>query len=78
MIGQRHIKPINNIPPVRYDAIRSCLLQAAKFAQGMNATVHMPRIGCGLAMGTWDKIEPIIKETLIANGLDVYVYNWSR
>ena len=25
----------------------------------------MPRIGCGLAGGTWDKIEAIINETLL-------------
>lgn len=78
MIGQRHINPIDDVPPVRYEAIRECLLQVAQFALDKKATVHMPRIGCGLALGTWDKIEPIIKETLIANGLDVYVYTWPQ
>jgi hypothetical protein len=28
--------------------------------------VAMPRIGCGLAGGTWEEIEPIIRDTLSA------------
>jgi hypothetical protein len=35
----------------------------------------MPRIGCGLAGGTWDKIEPIIERTLLAKGIEVVVYD---
>jgi hypothetical protein len=33
----------------------------------------MPRIGCGLAGGTWDKVEPIVLKELA--GLDVFVYD---
>jgi hypothetical protein len=36
----------------------------------------MPRIGCGLAGGTWDKIEPLIRETLCAAGVPVTVYDF--
>jgi len=32
--------------------------KVGQFAIDKNAKVHMPRIGCGLAGGTWDKIEP--------------------
>lgn len=39
------------------------------------ATVHMPRIGCGLAGGTWDKIEPLINESLVKNEIETYVYD---
>jgi hypothetical protein len=35
----------------------------------------MPRIGCGLAGGDWNKIEAIINETLGEKGLDVTVYD---
>jgi hypothetical protein len=35
----------------------------------------MPRIGCGLAGGTWDQIEMIIREELIARNIAVYVYD---
>ena len=35
----------------------------------------MPRIGCGLAGGDWNKVEKIINETLIDKGIEVYVYD---
>ncbi len=31
----------------------------------LNASVHMPRIGCGLAGGKWESIEPLIFNNLI-------------
>lgn len=36
----------------------------------------MPRIGCGIAGGKWENIEPIIIETLCKNDIQVYVYNY--
>jgi O-acetyl-ADP-ribose deacetylase (regulator of RNase III) len=78
MIGQRHIKPINDAPPVRYDALRMGLSRVAQFAREQKATVHVPRIGCGLAGGTWEKVEPIILETLVSAGVDVFVYDLSQ
>ena len=41
-----------------------------------NFSIHMPRIGCGLAGGDWKTIENIIQRTFvdIAN-VDVYVYD---
>jgi O-acetyl-ADP-ribose deacetylase (regulator of RNase III) len=55
MIGQRDIKSDKDgNPPVRYDAIAKALEKVAAFAINRNASIHMPRIGCGLAGGTWD------------------------
>ncbi len=75
LIGQRDIKFKDNMSPIRYEAVKKGLMGVAEFAQNENATVHMPRIGCGLAGGTWDKIEPIIKETLVSKGIHVFVYD---
>lgn len=36
----------------------------------------MPRIGCGLAGGTWDRVGPIVEEELCAHGVPVMVYDW--
>lgn len=47
---------------------------AAK-ARELGASVHMPRIGCGLAGGTWSRIEPLIERRLISAGLSVTVYD---
>lgn len=75
IIGQHKIKPTDGVPPIRYEAVRAGLLHVVKFFKDQGATVHMPRIGCGLAGGTWDQIEPIIQEILVANGLEVFVYD---
>lgn len=60
-------------PPIRYEALRSCLIQVAEEARTEQCSVHMPRIGCGLAGGKWEEVEPIINETL--DGIDVFVYD---
>ncbi|HEY1201191.1 MAG TPA: hypothetical protein VGE79_09430 [Niastella sp.] len=76
MIGQRNIKTGNNgVPPVRYEAIATALSKVAVFAAEKNASVHMPRIGCGLAGGAWDKMEPIIEAELLNKNIPVTVYD---
>jgi O-acetyl-ADP-ribose deacetylase (regulator of RNase III) len=76
MIAQRGIKAGQNGPPIRYDAVESCLKQLAVRARDLGASVHMPRIGCGLAGGAWEEIEPIIARTLLAAKVPVYVYDY--
>ncbi len=66
----------DGLPPVRYGALYMCLDRVAKFAAATNASVHMPLIGCGLAGGHWPVVKSIIDETLLAAGIDVYVYLW--
>ena len=77
MIGQH--KTISNskgIPPIRYEAVEKCLHKLIDEALQLNASVHMPRIGCGLAGGKWEEIEPIIERTLLENDVEVYVYDF--
>ncbi|MCD7899980.1 MAG: macro domain-containing protein [Bacteroides sp.] len=77
MIGQRGIKVSRSTgAPIRYDAIEACLEKLVKEARQLNASVHMPRIGCGLAGGKWEKIEPLIEKTLVNNDIYVYVYDF--
>lgn len=77
LIGQRHIVPDRNgRPPIRYKAVETGLAKLADFAKEISASVHMPRIGCGLAGGSWEKIEPIIKMQLTNNKIDVFVYDY--
>lgn len=75
MIGQRDIRRRNHLPPVRYSAIHSALERVALEALRLKASVHMPRIGCGLAGGSWQRIEPLIEGTLLASGVPTYVYD---
>ncbi len=78
MIGQKDIKRKGeqSIPPIRYDAVEQALSKVSTFAKQHQATVHMPRIGCGLAGGTWDKMGPIINNELVKNGIAVTVYDF--
>jgi len=62
-------------PPIRYFAVREGLGTVARKCQELNASVHMPRIGCGLAGGNWEQIEPIINIELVDAGIDVTVYD---
>ena len=77
MIAQHNIycvydkKTRQKIPPIRYEALRSCLkrvsdevLTLTAYHPNTEITVHMPRIGCGLAGGKWELVEPILKETV--------------
>jgi O-acetyl-ADP-ribose deacetylase (regulator of RNase III) len=77
MVAQRGIKTGSNGVPIRYPALKSCLEKVAEFIQtiqDMPVSVHMPRIGCGLAGGKWEAVEPLIVETLSA--CPVYVYDY--
>ena len=75
LIGQRDIVAGPDGPPVRYEAIETALATLASTAAAEHGSVHMPRIGCGLAGGRWDQIEPIIEGTLLAAGVPTVVYD---
>ena len=77
LIGQHGVATRGSrTPPVRYDAIRIGLAKVATQARASGASVHVPRIGCGLAGGDWMRIEPLIVETLSAAGVEVTVYDF--
>lgn len=77
VIGQHKINmDESGLPPIRYEAIEKGLEQVGQIAKEKNASVHMPRIGCGLAGGTWDKIETLISTTILTNDIEVTVYDF--
>ncbi|SDT01030.1 macro domain-containing protein [Actinoplanes derwentensis] len=76
MVGQRGIRTGSGGPPVRYDAIGTCLGAVAGHAARLGASVHMPRIGCGLAGGKWERIEPMIVTALCERGISTTVYDF--
>ncbi len=73
LIGQHGLMFDGETPPIRYDAVRIGLRRLNGDALALGASIHMPRIGCGLAGGTWDRIEPIIQQEL--PNLNVTVYD---
>jgi O-acetyl-ADP-ribose deacetylase (regulator of RNase III) len=78
MTAQHGYRATKAGPPIRYDALRECLAIVGHRARARDESVHMPRIGTGLAGGSWDRVELIIRDTLVAIGVNVTVYNWSK
>jgi len=76
LIGQEGIRPDKRgRPPVRYDAIRQGLGHVRFYATELEASVHMPRIGAGLAGGCWSEIAQIVADELTSRGVPVTVYD---
>ena len=75
MVGQRGIRTGSKGVPVRYEAIDAALVVLADRAAELGASVHMPRIGCGLAGGKWSRVEPLVEERLVLRGIPVTVYD---
>lgn len=72
LFGQRGIRSYNNPHPIDYKAVEKALLGIGEFS--INHSYWMPRIGCGLAGGTWEEMEPIIRRILVDKFRgDVYV-----
>jgi O-acetyl-ADP-ribose deacetylase (regulator of RNase III) len=66
------------LPPIRYHALGAGLAEIAHKACCDCSSVHMPRMGAGLAGGDWEVIELLIQETLCASDVAVYVYDLPR
>jgi hypothetical protein len=74
MVAQHGYVSPGNPVAIRYDALAQCLSKlAGRLAQG--TIIHMPRIGCGLAGGNWDQVEPLIQTHLVRASFDVRVYD---
>lgn len=76
IIGQSGIRNRTTYPPpIRYEAIRKGLERVRQLALTHQASVHMPRMGAGLAGGNWNLIAEIIDTQLCAHGIEVTVYD---
>lgn len=75
MLAQEGLTGSGNPRPLRYDALGACLLEVGKMAKLTNASVHMPRIGCGLAGGNWVIVEQLVHDALVRELINVYVYD---
>jgi O-acetyl-ADP-ribose deacetylase (regulator of RNase III) len=61
--------------PLVYEALLKGFKDLAGHALSLRASVQMPRIGCGIAGGQWEKVEPLIEATLCKAGVPVTVYD---
>lgn len=72
LVGQHDIKWVNQIPPVRYDALIQGFRELDQHAFILQATLHMPRLGAGHAGGDWHIIERLIDTFLARHEVHVY------
>ncbi len=76
LIGQHGIEMWpDNRPPIRYDAIQHGLQKVYRYVQIHSASVHMPRMGSGLAGGNWSAVEKLVQVELATKGVSVTVYD---
>lgn len=77
MIAQNGYISQSNPTPLQYQSLIVCLEKIVNYIDSIeeSVTVHMPRIGCGLAGGSWDKVKEIIKKILCSKDIQVYVYD---
>ena len=76
IIGQFYTYPKDGKIPLDYEALEKGFRNVIELFQTNNIplTIHMPKIGCGLAGGDWNVVEKIIKNTFINENIEVYVY----
>jgi O-acetyl-ADP-ribose deacetylase (regulator of RNase III) len=78
IIGQHRTIQAGEATPIRYDALEGGFKVVRDFCLENQATVHMPRLGAGLARGDWRRIEEIVKRIFIIEGeIDATVYDLS-
>lgn len=77
MVAQHDIRWECSLPPIRYEALDKALEKLGTHALHLGASIHMPRIGCGLAGGTWAKVEPMLLSHLSRRDVEVTVYDFS-
>ena len=75
MIAQKGTISVDNPHPIQYDALATCFEKL--FTLLTNGTsLHMPRIGCGLAGGKWEKVEEVIEVAHWAKPeVEIFVYD---
>lgn len=61
--------------PIRYDALVDSLITVNLACNVLGASLHLPRIGSGLAGGNWTAIAALIEEHI---DVPVYVYDLKK
>lgn len=80
LLAQQGIHKTATSIPLKYWALRECLLKLKDEAVHLNASVHMPAIGAGQAGGDWDVIEGMVYSELVSNGVYVksLLFTWKK
>ena len=74
MVAQHGYGP-SATPRIRYSALERALSELGHTSRRLGASVHVPRIGTGQAGGKWEVIAQLLVEHVVAQGVDVTVYD---
>jgi O-acetyl-ADP-ribose deacetylase (regulator of RNase III) len=72
VLAQQGFKSAENPVPLDYAALETGLRAVRVFAEQHSAAVHMPRIGSGLAGGSWERVARIVEECVQGTSVTVY------
>jgi O-acetyl-ADP-ribose deacetylase (regulator of RNase III) len=72
LVGQAGFGP-SPTPRIRYAALEKCFAKISEFASANSASVHMPRLGSGESGGSWDTVQELLQNALVADGIPVTV-----
>ena len=80
MIGQAGCGYFHDMPPIRYECLRECLIRVREKvlkakSRGIDISLHGPRFGSDRAGGDWTKIESIIVEVFEKLDGDFTIYD---
>lgn len=74
MLAQEGVRGKYGSVPLKYNSLKTCLVNLYETASELQASVHMPAIGAGQAKGDWNIIKGMIYNELVRNGIDVTIY----
>jgi len=62
-------------PRIRYGALERGLAEIGEKAKEIHASIHMSRLGCGEAGGSWNIVGELVEMNLTSHGIPVTVYD---
>lgn len=82
LLAQQGLPSRTNLLPLNMNALTVCLRRLAEETNGLSGvhggapyTVHMPRIGCGLARGDWAEVRALVESAFgSADAPDCTIY----
>lgn len=75
IVGQHRTTQHGELVPIRYEALERGFVAVRAFCERHQASVHMPRMGAGLAKGAWPQIAEIIDRALVERAISATVYD---
>jgi len=75
--GQNGVRSASNPRPLDLAWLKLALRRVAMREWPLGVSFHLPRIGCGLAEGTWEEVESVVQATLAARA-PTFVYDLGK